>query len=342
MLLGILGLVPVILLLAAVFRQSKTVSAICQLGSVQERIQPWSGPPRAEKLSRGIRNRDKAVFTLGVANLALTCYLIGVAPTNFYLWHTPKAIGLTVLRWWEFRQTKQHYLLYDFCYWLNLLSLIYVWVLPESETTFQILFMLSNGPLAWSILAFSQSLVFHSPQHMTSVFIHLSPVLLVHGIRWNASPRFAVCANFPTCDDVAPLTLVWNAVTRFYVWWIVLYYIWVFVVLGRRVRQRGYQTLFDRVVKKGPMRWILRVHPHELVQKGAYVLVHFCFALLTVALAVFYWYNYWVHLAFIAALGLAASWNAAGYYFTVFLEYEETLRQRVEKHDSEKRQKNAA
>ena len=49
---------------------------------------------------------------------------------------------------------------------------------------FQVLFLVCNGPLAWSVLAFAQSLVFHSHAHMTSVFVHVSPMLLSYAIRW--------------------------------------------------------------------------------------------------------------------------------------------------------------
>ena len=46
---------------------------------------------------------------------------------------------------------------------------------------FQVLFLVCNGPLAWAVLAFAQSLVFHSHAHMTSVFVHVSPMLLAEG-----------------------------------------------------------------------------------------------------------------------------------------------------------------
>eukprot|EP00962_Isochrysis_galbana_P011775 scaffold3329_cov120-Isochrysis_galbana.AAC.14 len=36
----------------------------------------------------------------------------------------------------------------------------------------------------------------------------------------------------------------------FYVPWLILYYVWVFLVLGPRIKSRSYQTLYDRVVSQ--------------------------------------------------------------------------------------------
>ena len=93
-----------------------------------------------------------------------------------------------------------------------------------TPTPNQVLFLVCNGPLAWSVLAFAQSLVFHSHAHMTSVFVHVSPMLLTYAIRWRHGPTadhevfsgrpFAVCDG--VCDE-GPLQLLGNALLYFYV-----------------------------------------------------------------------------------------------------------------------------
>ena len=54
------------------------------------------------------------------------------------------------------------------------------------------LFALVNGPLAWSILIFRNSLVFHDIDRTTSTFIHLSPAILSWCVRWGAGKGPAV------------------------------------------------------------------------------------------------------------------------------------------------------
>ncbi len=86
--------------------------------------------------------------------------------------------------------------------------------------------MCSNGPLAWSVLTFNQALVFHKWQQVVSVFIHVSPMLLTFGLRWTPDASFTICDNYPTgCDAVGYTTLVWGALSKFYLWWVAIYYV---------------------------------------------------------------------------------------------------------------------
>lgn len=207
--LALVGIFPAIAVFLAVYTRSKTVAAFAQLGGLQGREHTQEQIIDAQNsvdLVKPLKLQDKSSFTLGVLNVCITCYLMGAAPEYFYLWHTPKAVILISLRWYTFKQSKQHYLLYDFCYWANIMGLVYLWVKPTSARLFQIFFVVANGPLAWSVLTFSQSLVFHSQAHMTSVFIHVSPMLLSHALRWLPPEKvqrariFQTAQPFAVCD----------------------------------------------------------------------------------------------------------------------------------------------
>ena len=39
--------------------------------------------------------------------------------------------------------------------------------------------------VAWSVLAFNHSMIFHSFPHVTSAVVHLSPMILSYGLRWH-------------------------------------------------------------------------------------------------------------------------------------------------------------
>jgi hypothetical protein len=372
MLWEIFGVFGVCLVFYAAVTRFTTLAAITQMGSIQERAMPWASfskpdaggsgrtttattsgqlqpiksPDDAAKKAetsggkglQDVRTKDKIVYTLSVINAILTAFLFGVVPQYFYWWHSPKAIMYIVHRWYTFRQQNQHYLLYDFCYWANGLALLYCWVCPWSDVMFQILFVCSNGPLAWAVLAFSQSLIFHSAPHMTSVFIHTSPMLLTFAIRWMLPEDHK--ANFTIASAEAPINgdplnvstfdLMWKSVAYFYGWWVVLYYVWVFVIMGPRIKRRGYKTLFDRVVSRGPTKFLAKISKNELIQKAAYMMTHFLFALFTMLLTTVYWRSFWIHVAFVLVIISVSAWNASGFYFTVFLaKYEEELRERA-------------
>lgn len=253
--LALIGLFPIVAMVAAVLVQSKYVAALAQLGSLFERERVYdehqsavsggesdtAAPETRFRASTVIRDRaestakravkaaDKLYFVLGVLNVALTAYLVGAAPQYFHLWHTPKALFLVSLRWWTFMKEGKHWLLADFCYWANLIGLVFLWVFPSNALLFQIFFMVSNGPVAWSVLAFNQSLVFHSHAHMTSVFLHFSPIIVSWALRWRQPPN----AAFVVCDTDAgcwrhPLGLWWDGTRYFYLPWIVGYYLLVY------------------------------------------------------------------------------------------------------------------
>jgi hypothetical protein len=76
--------------------------------------------------------------------------------------------------------------LLDFCYITNGLALAHLFLAPASPYLFEAVFLLANGPVLWAILAWRNSMVFHDPDKMTSVFIHIFPALLSYAQRWHA------------------------------------------------------------------------------------------------------------------------------------------------------------
>jgi hypothetical protein len=54
------------------------------------------------------------------------------------------------------------YSVYDLCYFVNLLTLTYIWIFPSSKILFIVCYMLSHGPVALAIVLWKNSLVFHS------------------------------------------------------------------------------------------------------------------------------------------------------------------------------------
>jgi len=317
---GTLGLI-----LYSVITNNKAIGALIQLGDIQRRKevhQERKTSPSPSPSPTATTVSERISFTIGVMNACLTCYLIGAAPTKFYLWYTPKAIVLIFARWYDFRSRKQHYLLYDFCYWANALTLLYLWVFPHDPTLFQIVFLCANGPLAWSILAFNQSLVFHKCQQIVSVFIHISPMMVTFGLRWNDS-HFSICDDFPNCQTTSVLDMLWKTMTRFYLWWIVLYYLWIFIYLGKYLQSRSYTTLYDRVTNS-QMKFLFSEggavghYPH-LVKKAIYMMTHVLFGLFTMSAACIWWQYYWAHLLFIITIATMSAYNASLHYNHQFL-----------------------
>jgi len=331
-----LCLLPCAVIAYAVVAKDKTLGALVQLNGLGWRRECAESLSRQNKLNSQSdemsTTKGKLWFTLGGLNLAMTPYVLGHAPTFFYLLYTPKLLIMITSRWWDFLSQKKHYLLLDFCYWANALVLYYIWIVPGDERWFQVIFALSNGPLAWSMLAFNHSMVFHSYPHITSVFIHASPMLLTWGLRWHSQP--GVAPDFAICDPADAVirnglvetcgtqftTYVWNALKDFYLPWIVLYYCGVFVLLGDYLKTRGYETLYDRVTKSGPLKPILAKTQgmHDLIGKFVYVLCHLLFGAITICITFLWWNNIVAHFAFILTICTSTLWNGAGHYSAIF------------------------
>ena len=320
-------LLPLLLIVYAVVKKDKTIGALVQMGGLQSRMSNSEALTKSYERVRKeeLKLTDKACFTVGVMNVAITPYILGSAPTKFYLLYTPKAVLLILMRWIDFFRQGKQWLLMDFCYWANALVLLYVWVAPTNAALFQTVFLAANGPLAWSMLAFSHSMIFHSYPHITSVFIHASPMLLSFGLRWHSTIKgdFMVCEGLQEAGGVCAVstsTLVWNALTTLYLPWIICYYFGVFLIMGDYIKRKGFQTLYDRVTTKGPLRPILNAidpgHPH--LKKIVYLLCHLLYGLVTMLVASNMFHSYFAHFSFICTIMTSTAWNGGNFYFNAF------------------------
>ena len=88
------------------------------------------GDPRTPAL---LRFRDKVVFCLGVINIVCLAFFLHGLPYVMPWYYLVKAPILIGLRVYTFFQHKFQYFLIDFCYWANVLVIIYLIFLPENK-----------------------------------------------------------------------------------------------------------------------------------------------------------------------------------------------------------------
>lgn len=138
-------------------------------------------------LPKVVRVLDKYTFTGGVMGMLLTEFVLLQYPEWFGYYNIIFMLPLQALRIVLFHRTKQQYFLLDYCYWVNGLGM-FLYLLPSSsllrQRLFQIFFMSANGPLFFAMVAWNNSLVFHSVDKVTSVYTHLFPALTSWCERW--------------------------------------------------------------------------------------------------------------------------------------------------------------
>jgi len=96
-------------------------------------------------------------------------------------------------RVYSYTTKRWGFFMLDFCYFVNAMCMINVVLLPESHVAWQTNFIFANGPLMCATLAWRNSLVFHSVDKMTSIFIHVLPAFLTFLVRWYPDARGTMC-----------------------------------------------------------------------------------------------------------------------------------------------------
>ncbi len=131
--------------------------------------------------------------------------------------------------------------------------------------------------------------------------------------------------------------------TRFYVWWMLFYYVFIFVFMKDYLQTRSYSTLYDRVAgnqmkslfsnarvarlpdlvkAKTPLFNFFLFFSLILVflQKAVYMCVHLVFASFTMAVATMLFYSWQLHVLFLLTMISMSAFNASSFYKAQFLQ----------------------
>jgi len=130
---------------------------------------------------------DKLFFTFGVLILAMSEYILLMFPRQFGNWYACVIILMLIFRWFYYRTLKWTYFMIDFCYFTQLTCLATL-VMPASwalkTCLMRVNFLYANGPLAFAVPCWRNSLVFHDMDKVTSTYIHVFPMWLLYSQRW--------------------------------------------------------------------------------------------------------------------------------------------------------------
>jgi len=303
-------------------------------------------------LPKVVRVLDKYTFTGGIMGMLLTEYIMLEYPHFFKYYNLIIMLPLLLLRVVLFKRTKQQFFLLDYCYWVNALGFCLA-ILPNlpignSTNIFlhwlshpatcnvigQVLFISANGPLFFALIAWNNSLVFHSVDKVTSTYVHVFPAILSWCERWH-TPNGPI--YYPTSDTDYPLTWIQHLVypLLFYIIWQVVYLLlteyWFLPVLDSdpdlstslRYLARAQKMSINRSTLKfcraigimGPQETF---HPPTLKVKAIFVILQMVMTLFTF-LPVALFYNYQsLHVMAILGVFFFSILNGARYYIQVF------------------------
>ncbi|KAH7198661.1 uncharacterized protein B0J16DRAFT_43134 [Fusarium flagelliforme] len=276
-----------------------------------------------------ISAREKVSFIFGVLNIFLSGYLIGAYPEHFHLWYTVQLLYFMPIRFFTYRRRGYHYFVADLCYFTNLLLALSIWVFPGSKRLFTASYCLAFGNNAVAIIMWRNSLVFHSFDKVTSLFIHIMPCATLHCIVHLFSPekqkeRFPAIWTIKNSPPGSPTAyanvvsmLAWSTLP--YIFWQLLYY--VFITVRRRDKiAAGRPTSFTWLKKSYAKTWLGKfvLRQPEKLQEATFMLIQYSYALLTMLPCPLWFLSRWASATFLMVVFTWSIYNGATYYIDVF------------------------
>ena len=67
---------------------------------------------------------------LGIYRVLVEAFVAGKFPCYYPYVHTALFIAMMLIRWFKFKSLKYHYFMLDFCYYVNILFCLFLFVWP--------------------------------------------------------------------------------------------------------------------------------------------------------------------------------------------------------------------
>ncbi|KAK7425434.1 hypothetical protein QQZ08_008113 [Neonectria magnoliae] len=279
--------------------------------------------------TKAISLREKISFICGVMNIFISGYLIGGYPQYFHLWYTAQLLYFMPIRYFTYHRRGYHYFLADLCYFVNLLLLLSIWIFPSSKRLFMAAYCLAYGNNAVAIILWRNSLVFHSFDKVTSLFIHIMPCATLHCIvhllpSEDQKLRFPAIWTIRNSEPGSPThyanvvsMLAWSTIP--YTFWQMAYYFFITVRRKEKIAA-GRPTSFTWLRKSYSKTWIGRMvlaRP-EAVQEATFMLIQYTYAVLTMLPCPIWFLSRHASAAFLVGVFIWSIYNGATYYIDVF------------------------
>lgn len=279
--------------------------------------------------TKSVTLREKVSFICGVMNIFISGYLLGGFPEYFHIWYTIQILYFMPIRYYTYHKRGYHYFLADLCYFVNLLLVLSLWVFPSSKRLFTAVYCLAFGNNAVAIIMWRNSLVFHSFDKVTSLFIHIMPCATLHCLVHLLTPE-QQAANHPAVWVIkhsppgSPTAyanvlsmLAWSSIP--YAIWQLSYYF--FITVRRREKiAAGRPTSFTWLRKSYSKVWIGRfvLSLPESLQETAFMLIQYAYAILTMLPCPIWFYSRLASSMFLMVVFTWSVYNGSTYYIDVF------------------------
>ena len=278
--------------------------------------------------TKAVTVREKVSFICGVLNVLISGFLIGGHPQLFHYWYTLQLLYFMPIRYYTYHKKGFHYFLADLCYFVNFMVFLSIWIFPQSKRLFISTYCLAFGNNAIAIAMWRNSMVFHSFDKVTSLFIHIMPCVTLHCIVHLLPPEFQQ-ERYPAVFAIKtspPGSKTHYSLLDMTLWSTIPYAIWQlsyhFLITVRRRDKiaAGRPTSFTWLRKSYSKTFIgkLVLSLPDSLQETAFMLIQYAYAVATMLpCPIWFWYRY-ASASFLMAVFCWSVYNGATYYIDVF------------------------
>lgn len=268
-----------------------------------------------------VKLRDKFVFAFSLFNIFLGVFILGKMPCHFHLYYIFNFSILMLVRVIANIMVRYHYLFLDFCYFVNLVTLTYLTIYPDSQVLFNIAFSFASGPVLIAVLYFKNSLVLHSIEIMINLAMHIFPPLTLWSIKTSECSQFkASLVHMSLYDFITNSTLVYLA-------WSLLYSFIIFYLTYESNIRKGNMTLYKLVLDRDPQFNKLCSIFGDRFRPLIFMAVHASYSISHIFFAYFLLTNQWAFTTVLLIILFCGVYNGASYYFDFFSErYQSNLK----------------
>ncbi|CAI2364957.1 unnamed protein product [Moneuplotes crassus] len=209
------------------------------------------------------RQADKVYYLIGCSITFVTIFILGKFPGTFYFyWLAFIEISMLLKRCHLYFHLKWEYFLIDYCYFCNIVMLIYIFFFPGSRFLSIFMHSMSFGVLSYSLFCFKNSFIFHHLDKLTDLVIHLLPIVTMWNIRYNIGgteefKQWGFCDLSEVPFSFGYIIEAFSAANKMYLSHACFYYFLVCVVLRTEIFEKGKNCLLKYTTENSPtaLRW---------------------------------------------------------------------------------------
>ena len=220
---------------------------------------------------------------------------------------------LRFIRWWVKRWLL---FFFEFCYFGIVTLIVYLLFFPSNQELWITVFSYSSGNMAIATIILSNSAQFGSTDHISSVWLHITPIITCWCIRWREMIYSVEMLKYLKYDLVESNKVLEKEKLWFYFFvfpilfwccWCV-YYVTVFYGCFYANVERHPNCIADFKKFIGKAKILFKDNYNGI--KWKYLMFHFINFVIGIPFAILCYYNFYFHLVFIIVLMFCVFYNA--------------------------------